>query len=401
MMVTLTGDPPIKGRKSAIFTPESSQWREPFDDLKESLQPLIRRSDASKGLIRLSTRGPLNDGGKVDFWHCDDNPLAGRGREYHRVCGDEIAFAKNSQMAMLWKKAIRPTLATTQGEAWFFSTPNGADPENFFWQLCNNPELGFTEHYAPSSASPYMPPEELALIKAGEHPLVFLQEYEAKFVDWGAESFFKPEWFLGADGQPVGYPTKCDGVFAVMDCAAKSGSQNDATGVAYFAFHKFAPQGQPRLIILDYEMHAITAAMLETLAPRVLARCTELAGQCGARFGSMGAFVEDAAGGIVLNQQAKLRGWPLHAIDSDLMMKGKDERAMMAGGPAYQELCKISRYAMDKIMDWKGRRTNHLWHQLLSFRIGDKDAYKRPDDLLDCVCYGIVILLVNRKLPGL
>ncbi len=402
MMVTLSGDPIVKGRKSAIFTPESSQWREPFDDLKEALQPIIRTSDANKGRIRASTRGPLKDGGKLDFWHTDDNPLAGRGREYHRVCGDEIAFAKNSQMADLWKKAIRPTLATTRGEAWFFSTPNGDDPANFFWQLCNNPELGFTEHYAPSSASPFMPPDELELIRASEHPLVFQQEYEAKFVSWGEEAFFKPDYLL-VDGQPVGWPTKCDAVVVLMDCAAKSGSSNDATGVLYCALKRFPQKGEFKLTLLDYELHSIDAAMLESLAPKVLERAEELSTACGARLGVLGCWVEDAAGGIVLNQQAKASAWgrKVHAIDSDLMMKGKDERAMLAGGPAYRGECKISRHALDKIFEWKKRRVNHLWHQITSFRIGDKDAAKRADDLLDCFCYAIVMFLTNRKIPGL
>lgn len=403
MMVTLAGDPVIKGRNAGIFTPESAQWKEPYDDLREALMPATRQADANKGKIRLVTRGPKGDGGKLDFWHCDDNPLAGRGREYHRVCGDEIAFAKNSQMADLWKKAIRPTLLTTRGEAWFFSTPYGDDPDNFFWRLCNDPALGFKEHYAPTSESPYCPPDELELIRSTEHPLVFLQEYEAKFVSWAEEAFFKPEYFLDENKEPVAWPTKCDGVVAVMDCAAKSGSQNDATGVVYFALNKIATKGIYRMVMLDYEMHSINASMLEHLAPRVLARCEELAFKCGARYGSLGVWVEDAAGGIVLNQQAKAQDWgrKVHAIESELMMKGKDERAMMAGGPAWRGECKISRYALDKIMEWKGRRANHLLHQLTSFRIGDKDAYKRADDLLDCVCYGIVLFLVNRKAVAL
>jgi hypothetical protein len=87
----------------------------------------------------------------------------------------------------------------------------------------------------------------------------------------------------------------------------------------------------------------------------------------------------------------------MHAIPSEMMAKGKDERAMIAGGPAYRGECKISQYCHDKVIEWKGRAMNHLIHQITSFRMADKDAYKRADDLLDCFTYAIALALVNRK----
>jgi hypothetical protein len=396
MMVTLSGDSVLKGRNAGIFTPESAQWKEPYDDLREVLEPVTRSADANKGKIRLSTRGPSGTGGKLDFWHCIDNMLAGRGREYHRVSMDEAAFAKKRQMADIWRKAIRPTLLTTRGDAWIFSTPNGDDPDDFFWQACNDPKMGFTPHHAPTSSSPYCPPDELEEIRRMEHPLVFRQEYEAEFVSWGEEAFFKPEYILGADGLPVAWPTKCQGVFAVLDCAVKSGSQNDGTGVIYFAAG-YPGSREEKLVMLDYELHSIDAAMLESLAPKILARCEFLAAACGARNGSGGLFVEDAAGGSVLIQQARSKGWPVRAIPSKLMMKGKDERAMLAGGPAFRNECKISRHAFDKVIEWKGRSMNHLLRQITSFRMADPDSYKRADDLLDCFTYGVVLVLADAS----
>ncbi len=238
-----------------------------------------------------------------------------------------------------------------------------------------------------------MPPEELELIRGMEHPLVFQQEYLAKFVSWGETAFFMREWMLGLDGLPVEYPNKCDQVFAIMDCSAKSGSANDGTGVLYCAFTKHSKQ----LILLDYELHSINAAFLEGLAPTVLARCEALAKQCGAREGSRGVFVEDAAGGIVLLQQAAANGWPMFAIPSDLMSKGKDERAMLAGGPVYRRSVMFSRHAFDKQIEWKRQSANHLLRQIEKFRMGDKDAFKRADDLLDCFAYAVVIALVDWR----
>lgn len=398
-LITLAGDTGTKGRNAGIFTPESAQWKEPYDDLREALLPITRQADANRGKIRLTTRGPLNTGGKLDFWHTDDNPLAGRGREYHRVLGDEIAFAKKG-MADIWRKAIRPTLLTTQGDAWFFSTPFGDDPDNFFWQICNDPSLGFKFHHAPTSDSPFCPPEELELIRLSEHPLVFKQEYLAEFVSWRDAAFFMLPWFLGDDGLPLGMPTKCDVVFAVMDCAVKSGSTNDGTGVVYCAYTHITRTGKPQLVFLDYELESIDAANLVNMAPRVLARGEELARECGARQGFFGVHVEDAAGGAVLLQQAKPQGWPMYAIPSDLMMKGKDERAMISGGPAYRREVKFSTPCFEKTVEWKGRTQNHLLHQLTSFRLADKEAYKRPDDLLDCATYSIALSLVESTALG-
>jgi len=393
MLVTLVGDTGMKGRNAGIFTPEAAQWKEPYDDLREALQPAIKSSDANRGKIRLVTRGPQATGGKVDFWHTDDNPLAGRGREYHLVAGDEIAFAKRKQMANVWRQAIRPTLLTTRGEAWFFSTPYGDDQDDFFWQACNDPSLGFVEHYAPTSDSPYCPPDELELIRQSEHPLVFRQEYLAEFVSWRESAFFRPEWMLGDDGLPVGMPRKCDVVFAVMDCAVKSGTTNDGTGVVYFAFTSLGHR--PSLVALDYELESIDAANLEHMAPRVLARGEELAAMCGARNGFFGVHVEDAAGGAVLLQKAKAKAWPMFPIPAKLMEKGKDERAMIAGSPIYRREFKIAAPCFEKVIPWKGRTQNHMWHQVTTFRLADKDAYKRPDDLLDCVTYGVALTLAD------
>jgi hypothetical protein len=75
------------------------------------------------------------------------------------------------------------------------------------------------------------------------------------------------------------------------------------------------------------------------------------------------------------------------------MSKGKDERAFISGGPASAGLCKISDHAYNKTQEWKGRTHNHLISQLTTFRIGDKDAARRADDLLDCATYSIALTL--------
>ena len=51
----------------------------------------------------------------------------------------------------------------------------------------------------------------------------------------------------------------------------------------------------------------------------------------------------------------------------------------------------MTRAAHERVSVLKGHRLNHLVSQLGSFRVGDKDAAKRQDDLLDCVAYGCVL----------
>ena len=52
-----------------------------------------------------------------------------------------------------------------------------------------------------------------------------------------------------------------------------------------------------------------------------------------------------------------------------------------------------------KTVSFKGVRVNHLWMQLNSFVLGDKEAAKRADDLLDCSTYAASV--VFRQMPPL
>jgi hypothetical protein len=52
-------------------------------------------------------------------------------------------------------------------------------------------------------------------------------------------------------------------------------------------------------------------------------RLEELSQMCRARFGSIGAVIEDKNSGTILMQQALRRGLPAHPIDSKLIAMGK------------------------------------------------------------------------------
>jgi len=369
-----------QGEKIGWFAPDYKIQSEAFREITDYLSPMIKQASKIDGIIQTTT------GGRIDFWTLE-NERAGRSRKYHKVFIDEAAFTKPN-MPKVWQTAIKPALLDYQGSCLVASTPNGVDSDNFFWQICNQPEHGFTEYHAPTHTNPYLPPEELLKLEKENHPLVFKQEYLAEFVDWSGEAFFNIEKLL-VDGRAIPMPTVCDGVFAVIDTAVKGGVEHDGTAVIYCAVNHF--YGQP-LIILDWDIVQIDGALLESWMPTVLDRLEELARLTGARTGTkVGVHIEDASAGAILLQQGRIRGWNTHPIDSTLTSQGKDVRALDVSGYYHQDKIKICEYAYDKTVNFKGATRNHLITQITGFRIGDKDAYKRADDLLDAFVYSLAI----------
>jgi hypothetical protein len=381
---TVAADGAIRGEYIGWFAPENKYRAEAYADLLTMLEPLIWRASENKGVMRTKT------GGRIDFWTLD-NEHAGRSRHYHKVIIDEAAFTKPN-MNDIWRKAIRPTLVDFRGSALVLSNTNGIDAENFLYQICNDPSLGFTEYHAPTSANPYMPKEELEEIEAVTHPLVFLQEYKAEFVDWSGAAFFSQISLLDENAQPVPYPVICDCVFATIDTAVKDRSKHDGTGVTYWAFSQFT--GGIPLVILDYDIIQIEGSLLETWLPSVYQRLEELAKLCRARRGSIGAFIEDKVSGTILLQQAKRRGWPAHPIDSDLTSLGKDARCISVSGYVHRGMIKMSGPAYDRVITYKGTSRNHLLAQVVGYRVGIDSG---EDDLLDTFTYGTAIALGDQK----
>lgn len=390
----------IDGKIVGYFTPAYKFQTEVYADIARLLAAVISSSSKMESVIRTIT------GGRIDFWTLEDE-RAGRSRKYHRVIIDEAAFGPVHTMDA-WEKSILPTLLDYQGEAIVLSNTKGADAENFFWRICNEPEKGFVEYHAPTASNPIIPErragesgEEWQARRAAEFeaihrstpPLVYQQEYLAEFVDWSGVAFFALD-SLFVDGRPIPMPRTRDAVFAVIDTAVKTGSDNDGTAVLYCASDRMT---DPPLAILDYDIVQIEGSLLESWLPTVFRRLEELAKECGARFGSQGAWIEDKASGMILNQQAQRRGWPAQPIESKLTALGKDERALNASGYVYRGDVKITQGAFDKVVSYKGVSRNHLLSQITGFRLGDKDAAKRADDLLDTFTYAVALSLGNGE----
>lgn len=373
------------GKLVGWFAPDHKTNHEVYGEIRDILAPVCSSSSRTAGIIRSTT------GGRIDFWTLD-NERAGRSRKYHRIIINEAAFTQNTMMD-IWDKSIKPTLLDYGGSALVLSNTNGIDAENFFWRICNQPEHGFVQYHAPSHNNPYLPAEELAKLEATNPPLVYQQEYLAEFVDWSGVAFFSLEKML-VNGQPVEFPSLCECIFAVIDTATKTGKENDGTAVAYFAL--VGPTGKRSLVILDWDVVQIEGSLLEVWLPTVFQTLKALSEEIRCRMGSIGAFIEDKASGMVLIQQAQRRGWPAAPIDSKLTSVGKDERAISVSGYVYQGLVKLARRAYDKVTTYKSVTRNHLVAQVISYRVGDKDN-KRDDDAADTFMYGIAISLGNAE----
>lgn len=397
----------VQGEECAWFAPQHMTWSEVHSDLTERLEPIVEVSSKGAAVMRMTT------GGRLDFWSLE-NAIAGRGRRYRRVVIDEAAFTKDGDnkidgsMMAIWEKSIKPTLYDYGGEALICSNSAGKNPDNFFYNICNDSKYGFHEVHATTMDNPLLPKKfdsesieswlerrtryQADLVRDND-PLVYAQEYLAEFVDWSGVAFFSRNKLLNQE-KPVPYPQCCDCVFAVIDTASKTGTDNDGTAVVYFAADRHSVVSP--LLILDWDIAQIEGALLETWLPVVFERLEELARLCHARSGSLGSFIEDKNSGTILLQQANRRGMQTHAIDSKLTAMGKDERALSVSGYVHRERVKYSDIAFNKTAVYKQRSRNHLLDQIETFRMGDKKS-DREDDLLDGFCYGIALALGNDE----
>ncbi len=361
-----------------------------YKRIYRTVRPAVVSASRLDGIIEID-ENENGRSGQIEFWTLNDED-AGRSRSYDRVIIDEASLVPRG-LKEIWDQAISPTLLDRRGTAVMAGTPKGINKENFFYRACTDKSLGWIECHAPTAANPTLDQEGVARLQDEYPPLVYQQEFLAEFVDWSGSAFFSLEKLL-VNGAGIVYPTICDGVFAVIDTAVKDGKENDGTAVLYCAVSEHF--GTP-LVLLDYDIVQIQGAMLETWLPGVFSRLSELAVACRARRGVLGTWIEDASAGSILLQQARRRGWNTQALPSELTSAGKDGRAINVSGYVHQGKVKFSHHAYDKTLNFKGSVENHLLTQITGFHIGDKDAARRSDDLLDTFTYAIAISLGDWK----
>ena len=326
----------------------------------------------------------LKSGGVVEFWTLND-PDAGRSRFYDYVIIDEASLAKGLEDT--WEQAIAPTLLDRQGSAIMAGTPKGVDDENYFYRVCTDKSLRWTEVHAPTAANPMLDREAVARLIDEYPPLVYQQEYLAEFVDWRGSAFFSEDKLL-ENNRPVDIPRRVDTVFAVIDTAVKDGLEHDGTAVIYCARDDLHPW---KLLILDWDVLSITSNLLDEWLPSVYLRCGQLAEECHARYGAMGVFIEDRVTGTTLLQSAKAKGLPAQALPEKLTSIGKEARAISASPHVHRGHVKLAPLAYDKITSFREIKRNHLLAQVCGYRVGVKTPHGM--DLLDCFTYAVLVSL--------
>lgn len=380
----LTARSLLRGEKVGFFAPQIRHLAEPFNALADALSPLGNRVkfNRSDWTIEIPTQKSI-----CYMIPADGDENRARGKEFDLLLVDEAAFCEDreQQFERLMRMVVAPALLTTGGKTVLSSTPNGLG--NYFHKCFE--DASYATVTASSLANPFIPPTEVEKLRLEMDPRAFRQEILAEFLSLSDETWFKEE-HLYINNAPVPYPTRPTLIFAVADTALKSGSNNDASAIVWFSYNQYPIEGQPRLVILDYEAIQLDAFLLVTRLPSWIERGHELASQCNARGGFVGIAIEDAASGIVLNQAARANRLPVIPINSRWTCRGKDERALLASSPYVQGQMKISQFAHDKTINLKGVTKNHCLDQFLQFKVGDKHAANRADDLLDCLTYGLM-----------
>ena len=216
--------PALEGKPVAWFSPTNKSMADTWRMVQSILAPVtLAKSEQEKRL-------ELINGGVIDFWSLD-NPEAGRGRKYALVVIDEAALIPGLSQA--WQQSIRPTLTDMRGGAWFLSTPKGMDYFKLVYDRGQDPEReDWASWQMPTSANPYIQPDEIESARLDMSEAAFNQEYQAMFVNWEGSVFrrvteaatatemAKPEpchaYVIGCDwGRSKDYT-----VFVVLDIAA-------------------------------------------------------------------------------------------------------------------------------------------------------------------------------------
>jgi hypothetical protein len=378
-LVTLAIDAALCGQAVGYFAPAYKLSAPTFKALKFALAPVIASVNASSGLIE------IEGGGSVEIWTLE-HPYAGRSRKYHLVEIDEAAFGRDD-LVEVYQSAIAPTLLDYKGRAIAASTPHGIEPDNFFYQVCTKEEFGFVAglYHAPSHKNPFLPRDELERLRQVHHPLIYQQEFEAEFVDLSGVGLFMIERMLQPDGTPWDTPAALDYVFAVVDSGVKGGVEHDASAVAFFGVRRLERR---YLYVLDWEAVELGAANLEQWFVSIVVKLCDYMKTLRIARAIGPVFVEPAGLGELLI--AKFPG-DAYPIDSVLVQRGKDLRALGCEPLINGGQVRLTKDAYERVSALKGQRLNHLTAQLGAFRVGDKAAAKRPDDLLDCVTYGCAL----------
>jgi hypothetical protein len=388
LLIALTVDEVLCGRAVAYVCPQYKTASPVFAQLLMVLAPIVVHKD--RGRLEINE---TQTGGTIDVLSVESGFIIGRGRKFHRIILDEIAHVPEvANMPMVWASSLAPTLLDYRGSAVAASTPFGANPSNFFFQIAHSKDLDWREFVAPSSENPYLDRDELEDIQRRSNALVWRQEYMAEFTSLDGAALFNLANMLMPNGEPWPEPAFLQLFYCCIDTAMKTGSANDGNGVVYVGVTEAGVEGQlPVMWILDWDLMQVSAGKIGPWFEMAWARCRELIGKRTLRIGP--CYVEDAAAGSIILETYGAR---TEALPPSWLAKGKDLRAYAVEGYMNSGRVRMTERAYRKTVQFKELTMNHLWVQLNSFTMGDREASKRSDDLLDATVYCASVACLER-----
>lgn len=165
------------GLKIALYSPEVQMTVQIFEMVYAAVWQLVKSKNSS------AMRMELVNGGKLEGWHLQHNNQ-GRGRKYHLVVINEVAFAKSDFKERMYYDTIRPTISTKgeEGKVLFASTPMGDNFFYDFYQIAKDDTTGNWAcfHYE-SINSPFMDVKEVEEARKEMPSVLFRRNYEAAF----------------------------------------------------------------------------------------------------------------------------------------------------------------------------------------------------------------------------
>jgi hypothetical protein len=392
ILITLAVDAALSGRRVGLFAPTRTLMS-PL--LREIAMALRAVPGASVNIVLGEIRLP--NGGHVDFWSIDYTRRSGRGRKYHLVLIDEAAHDEG-YLTDSFQTGITPTLLDYAGSVVEASTPNGVSPENHFWRVAHLNEMGFVVHHAPTSANPHLPVEEIAALRATMRAEEAAQELDALFVDMAGVSIF-PLAALLENGQPVADDRQMDTIGVAIDSAAgETGLEHDGTAAIIYALRKPRVAGEAfAMTILDWDVRSLALGAAGAWLRHVNDLYRSWVARLRPRHGLDGFHIEKPAMGLRLLELAADQRIAATALPTDWVELGKDGRALMAEPHILGGRVKLAKTAYDKRMEFKGAVYNHLVAQLTGFRLFDRKAGKRADDLSDAAIYAVLRCLGDGR----
>jgi hypothetical protein len=159
--------------------PTYRQARIAYRQIKQALRRVSQRSSETELRLELLNHAVIE-------CRSADNPDNLRGEGVHFLVMEEAAMMP----AKVWFEILRPMLSDTNGRAVFISTPKG---RNWFYTLFQRGldplEPEYASFHFPTSANPFIPPEEIEAARRDLPEAAFRQEYRAEFLEEQAGVF--------------------------------------------------------------------------------------------------------------------------------------------------------------------------------------------------------------------